>query len=171
MLDALRCSKSLAVSPFRIQSPFISVDSAQNSSEIEDYPVRSAWEHRAPTHSPLPLLVAKTDKNNLNEEITPLLARGIGERSSQTLSKFRTCSALASMWTPPVNESAELTRRALQLILYSEPESGPIEFCTWTTCVLFFNFIFLVFKEQNVYYENIISNFPGWRACIASIKI
>jgi hypothetical protein len=29
--------------------------------------------HRAPTHSPLPLRVAKTCKNHLNEEITPLL--------------------------------------------------------------------------------------------------
>jgi hypothetical protein len=44
--------------------------------------------HRAPTHSPLPLRVAKTGKNHLNEEITPLLPTGKGERFSQTMSKL-----------------------------------------------------------------------------------
>jgi hypothetical protein len=34
--------------------------------------------------------------------------------------KFRTCSALAPKWTPPINESAELTQGALKLIQYSE---------------------------------------------------
>ncbi len=42
--------------------------------------------HRAPTHSPVPLRVAKTGKNHLNEEITSLLPTGIGERCSQTIS-------------------------------------------------------------------------------------
>jgi len=46
---------------------------------------------------PLFLHVEKTVKNHLNEEIIPLLITGIGERFSQTISKFRTCSALAPM--------------------------------------------------------------------------
>jgi hypothetical protein len=41
------------------------------------------YAHRAPTHPPLPLRVAK--KNPLNEEINPLLPTGIGERFSQTI--------------------------------------------------------------------------------------
>ncbi len=41
--------------------------------------------HRAPTPSPLPLRVAKTGRNHLNEEITPLLSTGIGERFSQNI--------------------------------------------------------------------------------------
>jgi hypothetical protein len=36
--------------------------------------------HRVPIASPLPLRVAKTGKNNLNEEITPLVHTGISER-------------------------------------------------------------------------------------------
>jgi hypothetical protein len=46
-------------------------------------------------YSPLHLRVAKTGKNQLNEEVTPFLPTGIDERFSQT------CSALAPMWTPP----------------------------------------------------------------------
>jgi hypothetical protein len=37
-------------------------------------------EHRARIISPLPLRVAKTGRNHLNEEFTPLLPTGIGER-------------------------------------------------------------------------------------------
>jgi hypothetical protein len=37
---------------------------------------------------PLPLRVAKTGKNHLNEEIAPLLPAGIGERFSQTISNL-----------------------------------------------------------------------------------
>ncbi len=51
------------------------------------------------------LCVAKTGKNQLNEEITPLLPTGIGERFSQNISNW---------------ESVEQTRGALELILYSE---------------------------------------------------
>jgi hypothetical protein len=36
--------------------------------------------HRARIISPLPLRVAKTGRNHLNEELTPLLPTGIGER-------------------------------------------------------------------------------------------
>jgi hypothetical protein len=36
--------------------------------------------HRARIPSPLPLRVAKTGRNHLNEEFTPLLPTGIGER-------------------------------------------------------------------------------------------
>jgi len=36
--------------------------------------------HTARIPSPLPLYVAKTGRNNLNEEFTPLLPTGIGER-------------------------------------------------------------------------------------------
>jgi hypothetical protein len=45
-------------------------------------------DHRAPTHFPLPLRVAKTGKNHLNEEITSLLPTGIGERFSQSKSNL-----------------------------------------------------------------------------------
>jgi hypothetical protein len=41
---------------------------------------RVASNHRAPTQSPLPLCVAKTVKNHLNEEITPFLPAWIDER-------------------------------------------------------------------------------------------
>jgi hypothetical protein len=37
-------------------------------------------DHRARIISPLPLHVAKTGRNHLNEEFTPLLPTGIGER-------------------------------------------------------------------------------------------
>ncbi len=40
--------------------------------------------------------------------------------------KFRTCSALAPMRTPPINGSGELTRGALQLIQYSEAVNYPV---------------------------------------------
>ncbi len=36
--------------------------------------------HRARIPSPLPLRVAKTGRNHLNEEFTPFLPTGIGER-------------------------------------------------------------------------------------------
>ncbi len=44
--------------------------------------------HRVPTPTPLPLRVAKTGKNQLNEELTPLLPTGIGERFNQTISNL-----------------------------------------------------------------------------------
>jgi hypothetical protein len=37
-------------------------------------------DHTARIPSPLPLHIAKTGRNNLNEEFTPLLPTGIGER-------------------------------------------------------------------------------------------
>jgi hypothetical protein len=40
-----------------------------------------------PPPPPLPLLVATADKNNLNEEITPLRS-GIGERYCHTISNL-----------------------------------------------------------------------------------
>jgi hypothetical protein len=55
---------------------------------------------------PLPLHVTKTSKNNVNEEITPLLPTGTGERFSQTISNLGHVKS-------PYNESAELTRGAL----------------------------------------------------------
>jgi hypothetical protein len=44
--------------------------------------------HRALTPFPLPLRIAKTGRNHLNEEITLLLPTGIGERFSQTISNL-----------------------------------------------------------------------------------
>ncbi len=38
------------------------------------------WNHRPRIPSPPPLCVAKTGRNNLNEDSTPLLPTGIGER-------------------------------------------------------------------------------------------
>jgi hypothetical protein len=55
-----------------------------------------------------PLHVATAGKNYLNEEITPLLPTGIGREDH-----IRTCSALAPMWIPPINQSAELTQGSL----------------------------------------------------------
>ncbi len=69
---------------------------------------------------PSPLRVAKTGKNHLNEEITPLFPTGIGERFSQTISNLGHAALLRRCKLPPINESAELTRGALQLFLYSE---------------------------------------------------
>ncbi len=37
-------------------------------------------DHRARIPSPFPLRVAKTGRNHLNEELTPLLPPGLGER-------------------------------------------------------------------------------------------
>ncbi len=69
---------------------------------------QSGTYHRVPTPSPLPLRVAKAGRNHLNEEIPP------PHRDKRTMlqnhSKFGTCSALAPMWTPLINESAELTQ-------------------------------------------------------------
>ncbi len=55
---------------------------------------------------PPPSTWGKEGRNKLNDEITPLLP----SRSNSAKPNSRTCSALAPMWTPPINESAELTR-------------------------------------------------------------
>ncbi len=69
---------------------------------------RRTHTHRGPT--PLPSSMrGKSGRNHLNEVITSLLPSGIQPNHI----KFRTCSALAPMWTPPINESAELTQGAL----------------------------------------------------------
>jgi hypothetical protein len=70
-------------------------------------------DHRAPTPSPPPLRLAKTGKNHLNEEITPLLPTGIGERFSQPVSNLGNAALLRRCELLPINESAELTRGAL----------------------------------------------------------
>jgi hypothetical protein len=60
-------------------------------SGIEGGPGRvtpSQVEHRVPTPPPLPLRVAKAGRNNFNEEITPILPTGIGDRYSQTISNL-----------------------------------------------------------------------------------
>ncbi len=49
---------------------------------------RGGGSHRAPTHSPLTLRVAKAGKNQLNEKINPYLPNVIGERFSQTISSL-----------------------------------------------------------------------------------
>ncbi len=75
---------------------------------------RSVCMSRSQGADPPPSMRGKAGRNYWNEEITPLLPTGIGEQFSQTICiKFNTCSALAPMWTPPINESAELTRGAL----------------------------------------------------------
>ncbi len=60
---------------------------------------------RSADHSSLPLRVATVGKNHLNEDITPLLPTGTGERCSQTI----------SIWDmqPSIYGSAELTQGAL----------------------------------------------------------
>ncbi len=68
---------------------------------------------------PLPLSLSQW----CQVEIILLLPTGIGEWYSRTIYQFWTCSALAPMWTPPLDENAELSHGALLLILYSEPEA------------------------------------------------
>ncbi len=68
---------------------------------------------RAPTPSPPPLRVAKTGKNHLNEEITPLLPTGIGERFIQTISNLGHAALLRRCELRPLSEIAELTLGAL----------------------------------------------------------
>jgi hypothetical protein len=60
-----------------------------------------------------PLHVAKTGKNHLNDEITPLLPTGIGERFSQTISNLGHEVLLRRCELLPINESAELIRGGL----------------------------------------------------------
>ncbi len=62
--------------------------------------------------SPLPLRVAKAGKNHLNEEITPPPPHWDWRAIQPNHIKFMTCSALAPMWTPSINESAKLTQGA-----------------------------------------------------------
>jgi hypothetical protein len=81
-------------------------------------PVREAHSHRALTPSPSPLRVAKTGKNHLNEESTPLLPTGIGERFSQTIENLGH-AALLRRCELPLNENAELTRGALYPVVNS----------------------------------------------------
>ncbi len=64
-----------------------------------------AHHHRVPTPPPTPRHVATAGKYHLNEEITPIIPTGIGERYCQTISNL----GHAPMWTPPINKSAELT--------------------------------------------------------------
>ncbi len=52
-------------------------------------------------------LPPSSGKNHLNEEITPLLPTGIGERFSQTISNLGHAALLRRC--PHINESAELT--------------------------------------------------------------
>ncbi len=62
------------------------------------------------SYTPLPLRVAKSGRNNLNEEFMYPPPPHWERREILTKPyQFRTCSALAPMWTPPINESAELT--------------------------------------------------------------
>jgi hypothetical protein len=62
--------------------------------------------HRVPTPPPL---YAKAGRNNLNEEITPLLPTGtaIPYKNIGHAARLRRCEV------PPINESNELTQRAL----------------------------------------------------------
>jgi hypothetical protein len=53
-----------------------------------------------PTSSTL----AKTGRNHLNEEITPLLPIGIGERRCQTISNLEHAALLRRCELPPLNE-------------------------------------------------------------------
>ncbi len=50
--------------------------------------VKLVFPHRVLTPLPPPIRIAMAGKNHLNEEITPLLFTGIGERFRQTLSNL-----------------------------------------------------------------------------------
>ncbi len=49
---------------------------------------------------PFPLSVAETGRNNLNEDITPLLPTGVGERCSQTISNLGHATLLRRFDSP-----------------------------------------------------------------------
>jgi hypothetical protein len=84
----------------------------------------------------------KTGRNHLNEESPP--PPHWDRRAIQPNHiEFKTCSALAPMWTPPINESAKLTRGAL----YSElstplaPPAFPLPTSvSWLLTALFWKF-------------------------------
>ncbi len=57
-------------------------------------------ENRVPTPTTPSSTRGKAGRNHLNVEITPSARRVI----QPSHIKFRTCSALAPMWTPPINE-------------------------------------------------------------------
>jgi hypothetical protein len=70
----------LAVASFDLQGP-------PPSNQLDIYTEKKHWrgvgwglDHTARIPSPLPLCVAKTGSNDLNEKFTPLLPTGIGER-------------------------------------------------------------------------------------------
>jgi hypothetical protein len=58
------------------------------------------FNHSTPTPYPLPLHVAKTGRNHLNEEITPILPTGIGARFSQTISNLGHAAILSRCELP-----------------------------------------------------------------------
>ncbi len=90
--------------------PNISQTARPSSSGGE--PGYTSLHHRVPTHPPL--REGRQVEISWTRKLPPssLLPNHI---------KFRTCSALAPMWTPPINESAELVQGVLNLIQYSEP--------------------------------------------------
>jgi hypothetical protein len=49
---------------------------------------RGALNHRVPNPTPPSSTQGKAGRNHLNEEITPLLPKGIGEQYSQTISNL-----------------------------------------------------------------------------------
>jgi hypothetical protein len=55
----------------------------------------------------------KTGRNHLKEEITPLLATGIGKRYSQTIPNLEHAALLPRYELPTIQESAALTQGAL----------------------------------------------------------
>ncbi len=79
--------------------------------------------HRVPTPPP-PFLYStrgKAGRNNLKRgKNYPPPPHWVGRAIQPSHIKFRTCSALSPMWTPPINESADQTRRSHYLIQYSE---------------------------------------------------
>ncbi len=102
-------------------------------------------DHRMLTPSPLPLRVPKAGRNHLNEEITPLLPTGIGERYSQR-------------------------HAALLLIHYSEgwtkstaPPDGTADCCRWSSSSSFIDSQkthilrpnnFLIMIKSDIFYHN-----------------
>ncbi len=70
--------------------------------------LRTGTHHRARIPSPLPLRVAKTSRNHLNEEFTPLLPTGIGERFYPNLNNLGHAAPLRRcelpLWTKVLNQ-------------------------------------------------------------------
>ncbi len=78
---------------------------------IEGGDLRSGWSaNRVTTLTPPSSTRGKTGRNHLNEEISCPLPHWDRRAIQPNHIKSKTCRDLGPMWTPPIHESAELTR-------------------------------------------------------------
>ncbi len=110
--QANRVKKSLSINARR--SFFFTAPLLKRPSFCGNYSPQGAEPHPPPSSTR-----GKAGSNHLNEEITPPPPHWDRRAMQPNHIKFRTCSALAPMLTPPVNESAELTQGALYNEFYT----------------------------------------------------